>query len=61
MKDFQSGQINNDKVASLNALAYRKMAKKGLQKKLDVRTQNNVGVINNVYEKVKKASSQIDS
>jgi hypothetical protein len=37
------------------------MAKKGLQKKLDVRTQNNVGVINNVYEKVKKASSQIDS
>lgn len=60
LKEFQSGQINNDKIASLNALAYRKMAKKGLQKKLDVRTQNNISVINDVYQKVKDISAKID-
>lgn len=53
LKDFQSGQINNDKVAALNALAYRKVTKKGLQRKLDARTQNNVGVINKAYDIVK--------
>lgn len=60
LKDFQSGLINNDKVAALNALAYRKVTKKGLQRKLDARTQNNVGVINKVYDTVKDITSKLD-
>ena len=60
LKDLQSGYMTNDKIASLNALAYRKMAKKGLQKKMDVRTQNNVSVINKVYEVVKESALKID-
>jgi hypothetical protein len=60
LKDFQSGQINNDKVAALNALAYRKVTKKGLQRKLDARTQNNIGVINKAYDVVKEATSKMN-
>lgn len=60
LKDIQSGLINNDKVAALNALAYRKVTKKGLQRKLDARTQNNVGVINKAYDTVKELTSKFD-
>lgn len=60
LKDFQSGQLNNDKVAALNALAYRKVTKKGLQRKLDARTTNNIGVINKAYDVVKEATSKMN-
>lgn len=60
LKDFQSGQINNDKVAALNAMAYRKVTKKALQRKLDARTQNNIGVINKAYDVVKDATSKMN-
>ncbi len=60
LKEFQSGQINNDKVAALNAMAYRKVTKKGLQRKLDARTANNVGVINKAYDVVKEAVGKMD-
>ncbi|RYE33599.1 MAG: hypothetical protein EOP48_30700, partial [Sphingobacteriales bacterium] len=54
LRSLQKGQISNDAIASLNALAYKGITKKGLQKKLDKRTQQNVNLINDVYEKVSK-------
>jgi len=54
LRGFQKGQISNDAIANLNALAYKGITKKGLQKKLDKRTQQNVNLINDVYEKVNK-------
>jgi len=44
----------------LNALAYRNITKKGLQKKLDQRTQNNVNLINDVYSKITNIVSKLD-
>ena len=60
LKVMQFGQIDNDVIASLNALAYRNITKKGLQKKLDQRTQNNVNLINDVYSKITNIVSKLD-
>jgi hypothetical protein len=60
LKVMQYGQIDNDLIASLNALAYRNITKKGLQKKLDKRTQKNVNLINDVYGNISKIVAKYD-
>ena len=58
--ECQFSQLNNHKIATLNAMAYRNITKKGLQKKLNKRTQQNVGLMNETIEKLKTATKEID-
>jgi hypothetical protein len=60
LKTMQKGQISNHNIATLNSLAYRDITKKGLQKKLDKRTQQNLNLVNEVYEKVTQIVSELD-
>jgi len=58
--ECQFDQLNNHKIATLNAMAYKNITKKGLQNKLNKRTQQNVGMMNEIAEKMRAATRGID-
>lgn len=60
LSSLSSGQLNNDKLATLNSLAYKNITKRGLQKKLNKRVETNVQLFNDLEKKVKEATKSID-
>jgi hypothetical protein len=52
--------LSNDKIATLNSLAYKSITKRGLKKKLDQRTQTNASLFENLEKMVESAVAQMD-
>lgn len=55
-----AGTLDNDKIASFTALAYKKVTKKGLQKKLDQRVLKNVEVFEQLEGQIQAAVRSVD-
>ncbi|KAG2382423.1 hypothetical protein C9374_005625 [Naegleria lovaniensis] len=54
LADAMVGHLSNDKIATLNSLAYRSITKRSLQKKLDQRAQANVALFEKSEQFVKE-------
>lgn len=55
-----TGTLNNDQIAKFTALAYKKVTKKGLQKKLDQRVAKNVEIFDKLESQLQTAVSSVD-
>ncbi len=59
-RDIASTGINNDRIASLNSIAFRGTLKQGTQKKLDQRCITNVDLFNRGDQQIEKAVANIN-
>jgi hypothetical protein len=55
-----SSTLTNDAIATFTALAYRKVTKKGLLKKLDQRVEKNVKMYEELEDKIEQAVASVD-
>eukprot|EP01017_Pseudomicrothorax_dubius_P036312 TRINITY_DN518_c0_g2_i1.p1 TRINITY_DN518_c0_g2~~TRINITY_DN518_c0_g2_i1.p1 ORF type:complete len:991 (+),score=252.11 TRINITY_DN518_c0_g2_i1:133-3105(+) len=54
-------KVDNDLIASVNALAYKDITKKSIKKQLEKRAQKTVQILNEAYKSVDEISTSIDT